>query len=193
MAFLPPSTFPLYLRFYEHGHAVTFIRQRLMSRSAVKYYLTIRPLFFPPFSPLLPSPNERRLRLCFPDQDNRNRIEHGSYLAALYRLRSSNFFFFFFFVSVSATEKIISASTSTRRIPPYWSQGFKLGIEYQFWDFESFFCIIFLNKRKSMEFNVSSRVDNRDLLSQLVQPRDGSGGKNRRVAGEKNGRGERYL
>lgn len=65
MAFLPPSTFPLYLRFYEHGHAVTFIRQRLMSRSAVKYYLTIRPLFFPPFSPLLPSPNERRLRLCF--------------------------------------------------------------------------------------------------------------------------------
>ena len=121
MAFLPPSTFPLYLRFYEHGHAVTFIRQRLMSRSAVKYYLTIRPLFFPPFSSLLPSPNERRLRLCFPDQDNRNRIEHGSYLAALYRLRSSNFFFFFFFffVSVSATEKIISASTSTRRIPPY--------------------------------------------------------------------------
>lgn len=73
MAF--PSTLPLYHRFYEHGHAVTFIRQRLMSRlndSLGCEILFDNPaIIFPPpfflfFSTFVEEP-------CFPDQDRKRR------------------------------------------------------------------------------------------------------------------------
>lgn len=85
MAF--PSTLPLYLRFYEHGHAVTFIRQRLMSRlndSLGCEILFDNPaIIFPPlfFSFSLPSSKNRvfQIRIGNGETDKRN-VE--PYLAA---------------------------------------------------------------------------------------------------------------
>lgn len=111
MAF--PSTLPLYLRFYEHGHAVTFIRQRLMSRlndSLGCEILFDNPaIIFPPlfFSFSLPSSKNRvfQIRIGNGETDKRN-VE--PYLAAL-------FFFFFFSLSISATKKIISLDSQEFR------------------------------------------------------------------------------
>lgn len=111
MAF--PSTLPLYLRFYEHGHAVTFIRQRLMSRlndSLGCEILFDNPaIIFPPlfFSFSLPSSKNRvfQIRIGNGETDKRN-VE--PYLAAL-------FFFFFLNLPFRLFPQRRKLSLSTRK------------------------------------------------------------------------------